>query len=315
MTDLLDIIVEKFRNDFASAKPENISEDEHWKNLTNTLLKYTIYRNNHISPERTSRGRIKKTIEYLKKEFPDLEFKMLFNEENIEEKNQLQFPINKTGNLIINSKREINAIEKALLYLYAETLHVHITNAIDYEKNQELAMKDSLTGLYNWGFFKNTLEHELKREINFPEKGMCLVYIDLDDLKVYNNTYGHLEGNNLIENFSGILQTTRDIDTKCRIGGDEFAIIMPRINIEEATQKIKDIQNLMKQTFQDKPATISIGLIYLPGKSRTVEDAIKKVDEALYFSKNTGKNKMTIYDKEEINKSYKGIETILNYFI
>lgn len=166
---------------------------------------------------------------------------------------------------------------------------------------REQATRDSLTGLHNRRYFDEILQKEFaraKREC-YP---ISLVAIDLDNLKRINDTGGHPTGDKALRDIASHLRTlTRAQDTVCRLGGDEFSIIMPNIfpkdafkRTEEAlssTPTIKLDPNLGEWT----NITFTAGIASFPEHGETVEEIVKFADIALYRAKAEGRNRVEIY--------------------
>lgn len=150
---------------------------------------------------------------------------------------------------------------------------------------KELSITDELTGLYNWRYFNERLAIEVARNKrqNHP---LSLIFLDVDSLKSFNDTYGHAGGNNVLKAIAqSINQSIRkDIDSAYRFGGDEFAIILPEVTSEQAVKIAKRIVvNLSKSNFPN--VSISFGIAELDSNMDS-ETLIKYADSAMYISKN-----------------------------
>lgn len=157
---------------------------------------------------------------------------------------------------------------------------------------------DSLTQLYNAGYFREALVQELERsERTFLPT--ALIMLDLDHFKQVNDTYGHEMGNAvLIQVAQTIKQSTRKLDIQCRYGGEEFAIILPStdrfmaINVaERLCQTIA--ASPVQHDGQELNITASLGLtFYLPGGGNDSTRLIKEADRHLYDAKYAGRNRV-----------------------
>lgn len=159
---------------------------------------------------------------------------------------------------------------------------------------KELSITDELTGLYNYRYFYERLTHEVARNKrqNHP---LSLIFLDVDSLKSFNDTYGHSGGNDVLKTIAqSIVKSIRkEVDSAYRFGGDEFAIILPEVHSEQAINIAKRIiTNLSKSGFKD--ISISFGIAELNPDINS-ETLIKYADEAMYISKRDA-NKIHIYN-------------------
>ena len=129
---------------------------------------------------------------------------------------------------------------------------------------------------------------------------MTLIALDIDHFKKINDGYGHDVGDYILKEFVKIMKNTftRDVDFVARVGGEEFAVILPEYKTEAAIQKAEQLMAVVrKEVFvQDKMEirfTVSLGIAQR-GSSENAEDWVKRADLALYQSKNTGRNKITV---------------------
>lgn len=174
---------------------------------------------------------------------------------------------------------------------------------VNYEKALRSAVTDSLTGLYNQMYFKKFLELEMERSRR-QKHPLTLMMIDLDDFKVYNDTLGHLTGDQILQEFSQLLrQNIRKIDLAARYGGEEFAIILTYTDVkgamtiaERLRQTIEAYQFSYKTSYPSKILTISIGLADFHADSLSAQELIERADTALYQAKRAGKNRMCLFD-------------------
>ncbi len=166
------------------------------------------------------------------------------------------------------------------------------------EANEE-ARLDHLTKAHN----RRSFDEQLKRLIKLYDlsgQQMTMLSLDIDHFKKINDTYGHDIGDFILKEFVKIVKTVfhRDADFVARVGGEEFAVIIPDYTTEAAAQKAETLMSaIRKEVFvQDKMEirfTISIGIAQR-GPQESAEAWIKRSDQALYQSKNTGRNKATI---------------------
>ena len=172
------------------------------------------------------------------------------------------------------------------------------------EKLQKLAITDGLTRLYNSRSFYSQLELEVDR-FNRYQHPLTLLLLDIDHFKDYNDKYGHLEGDKVLVRFSQIIRTClRTNDSAYRYGGEEFTVILPETAGEEArtvAQRIRaalEAEPFSPQDGEEVTVTISIGLTEYHAKEE-LSTFIQRADQAMYRSKRSGRNKVSMLYAEE----------------
>jgi diguanylate cyclase (GGDEF)-like protein len=178
-------------------------------------------------------------------------------------------------------------------------------NIIHFKSIEELSYTDSITGLYNYRYFYKRLTEEVFRAKRFSRK-LALVIFDIDDFKVYNDTYGHQAGDQLLKQLGELLvRTVRSIDVVCRYGGEEFCVIMPESDQEECFKFMERLRrSIINFAFQDEHLklehniTISLGGGIYPHDARSVDRLIYCADMALLKAKATGKNRSVMYQEK-----------------
>jgi diguanylate cyclase (GGDEF)-like protein len=159
-----------------------------------------------------------------------------------------------------------------------------------------LALTDSLTGLLNRRAFDEILEHQLRRAYR-RSRQFTLLMIDIDSFKAVNDDYGHQVGDEVIRQVSRVLEAnTRAIDTVARYGGEEFAMLLCGSHLEHAgkvAERLRTEVAAICELPHDIRVTISIGIAAY-GPQDTTASLIKRSDEALYFSKRSGRNRVTV---------------------
>jgi diguanylate cyclase (GGDEF)-like protein len=165
-----------------------------------------------------------------------------------------------------------------------------IENARRFREARQLADLDALTGLHNRRFFHETLAREVARAHRY-DRQLALVVLDLDDFKEVNDRIGHLAGDGVLAEASErVRDVVRTADIACRVGGDEFAVVIPESGLDEATQLVARIQS----TVSGRPIG-QAGRLYLSAgvaELRPEDDAsafFERADEALYRAKQSGK--------------------------
>ena len=162
-------------------------------------------------------------------------------------------------------------------------------------KLENLAITDGLTKLYNLRHFYHLLEIEIDRCRRYGHP-LALLLLDIDNFKVYNDTYGHLEGDKVLVRIAQIIQSClRTMDTAFRYGGEEFTVILPETTAEEANNVAHRIRTAVEfENFFPEPenvvtVTISIGVTEYHNKE-SLSAFIKRADQAMYLSKEKGRN-------------------------
>ncbi|MEY2685741.1 MAG: hypothetical protein RJA09_2886 [Pseudomonadota bacterium] len=164
---------------------------------------------------------------------------------------------------------------------------------------EQMARFDPLTGLRNRRDFYDQAQHELAR----TKRGstpLCAMALDLDHFKRINDTHGHGGGDDVLRAFSHLLSTAlRDIDITARFGGEEFVVLMPNTALPAALQTAERLRTRLAQT----PATLadgssihytaSIGVAELIGSDNTIDDLLKRADQAVYTAKRAGRNRVS----------------------
>jgi len=161
---------------------------------------------------------------------------------------------------------------------------------------------DPLTGLFNRRELEVCLEHALAEVRRYPEKGSWLCCIDLDRFKLINDTCGHIAGDELLKQVAAILQSRlREIDTICRIGGDEFAMLLSDCTREDALKIAGNIRRSIEEfrfAWGDRTynLTASIGITSVTPDSGSTHDLLSAADTACYIAKEAGRNRIHAYD-------------------
>jgi diguanylate cyclase (GGDEF)-like protein len=162
-------------------------------------------------------------------------------------------------------------------------------------KIRELMLTDPLTGIANRRYLDQRLEHEIQRSLRYGTS-FSIIMTDLDHFKQINDKYGHNTGDAVLVQFAKVLNANvRSSDFVARYGGEEFVILLPDTDNKGAVELAERIrQDTAQQTFQDvrQPVTASFGVTTVMRAQDGVE-VLKKADEALYSSKEQGRNRVT----------------------
>jgi diguanylate cyclase (GGDEF)-like protein len=185
--------------------------------------------------------------------------------------------------------------ERALaeLEMLAERAGPAIDNAKRYGEARQLADLDALTGLHNRRYFHETLAREAARAQRY-DRNLALIVFDLDDFKAVNDRIGHLAGDSVLADAAErVRDVVRSADVACRVGGDEFAVILPESTLADADQLYRRIQAAVSA----RPLAL-VGKLHLSAgvaELRAEDDAtslFERADAALYRAKNAGKDQI-----------------------
>ncbi|GAB4503839.1 MAG: hypothetical protein Fur0043_08320 [Anaerolineales bacterium] len=173
---------------------------------------------------------------------------------------------------------------------------------------QEQAIRDPLTGVYNRRFLNEALEREFRRAKR-KKTFLTILIMDLDSFKNINDQYGHRAGDLALQSVATTLsRNIRLIDILCRYGGEEFVILMPKMDRATAFQRAEELRaaietttvSSLKGTFS---VTASLGLAVYPDCEGNAEDLLHAADDALYAAKRQGKNKVVAFEPGTMIKS------------
>jgi diguanylate cyclase (GGDEF)-like protein len=167
-----------------------------------------------------------------------------------------------------------------------------IENAKRFREARQLADLDALTGLHNRRYFHETLAREVARAHRYNRR-LGLIVFDLDDFKEVNDRIGHLAGDSVLAEISErVRDVVRSADIACRVGGDEFAVILPESSLDDGDQLYRRIQNAVATRPLDQG-----GKLYLSAgvaELKPDDDAVsffQRADDALYRAKESGKGR------------------------
>lgn len=190
---------------------------------------------------------------------------------------------------------------------YCKSFGLVLENLSNFEKIERLSYTDELTGLHNYRYFYKRLQEEMLRAQRF-DRHMALVIFDVDDFKVFNDTYGHQSGDFLLEQLGKLLtKSVRSIDIVSRYGGEEFCIIMPESDLSDCSNFMERLRVIiLSEEFRDKFSpechriTVSLGGAIYPNDAQRIDRLVYCADMALLQAKSTGKNKSFMFDENLI---------------
>ena len=201
------------------------------------------------------------------------------------------------GSLIVFSSREnISNSELNFLSLFAKQIELAITIADLFQAVKEQAITDGMTGLYNRRYFEAYIKKEAIRAMRQKQK-FTVIGLDLDHLKQINDTYGHNYGDIAIKAIAEVLKSNaRSIDIAARMGGEEFNLILPAVDIEGGCIAAERIRKAIESVELDKIGhiTASLGVATYPDQSDDIQELLELTDQAMYESKRNGRNRVTI---------------------
>jgi diguanylate cyclase (GGDEF)-like protein len=195
-----------------------------------------------------------------------------------------------------------------------QVAHV-LGNIYQLTRSRDLAMRDDLTKAFNRRFFESYLDEEMERSRRYGAV-FSIIFLDLDDLKMVNNFYGHLTGSRTLQEVAKrILGAVRGIDKVVRFGGDEFCIILPQTDPDQAVA----VANRVRKSLTANPfrleenveisITASFGIATFPTHALTKEDLIRQADAAMYRVKSTTKNAVGMATVEDATRPKLGVRS------
>ena len=186
-----------------------------------------------------------------------------------------------------------------ILTMFANQAGLAIENSKLYEQTLIKSHTDSLTSLWNHGYFQSRLQEEISLAQK-NKQNLSIIMADLDNFKVYNDTLGHQEGDQILIQIAKILNSAgRKQDTIYRYGGEEFAILLLQTNKQEARVVAEKIRNSVEQSdfrkqeiLPNRKLTISLGIATCPDDAASKDSLLEHADKALYSAKHQGKNRV-----------------------
>ena len=223
------------------------------------------------------------------------------------------------GILYIESATPVDFSEEEVLLLrtLADLIAGALHNALSFQKAQEQAITDGLTGVKTHRFFMEALSSEWKRSTR-AGRSFALVLMDLDRFKFVNDFYGHLEGDLVLQRVGQILETNcRRSDVVARYGGDEFVILMPETTMEHARQLASKLRGWVSADplLREKNISASFGIACYPLHGSSPQDLIQVADASMYLSKHQGGNAVSTADHFDPNEAKKWKRDVLEAYL
>lgn len=205
------------------------------------------------------------------------------------------------GSAVLSSGQALIGVLLAAFVLLALALIVPLLRDLErlHDRTASEAITDELTGLSNHRRFKSLISKEAERARRF-DRPLSLLLLDLDDFKLINDTYGHLQGDHVLREIARLLVSeSREVDEPARYGGEEFAIALPETGINGALEVAERIRQRLEKTEillggrSDRiTVTASVGVAGTPDNVLDARLLLEAADEALYRAKREGKNRV-----------------------
>ncbi len=192
--------------------------------------------------------------------------------------------------------RAWNIDDISLIGSLADQISVAIENAELHQEKEKQAVTDGLTGIANRRHFNETFTREFERAKRYNQE-LSLVVVDLDFLKVINDTFGHQVGDEAIKEIARLVkQSSRAVDLPARYGGEEFCLLLPNTDIKMAEQLAERLRRLINDVHIEGPGHISasFGVASYPLHAGDPDFLFRKADEALYEAKQAGRNMVKV---------------------
>ncbi|UCE19011.1 MAG: GGDEF domain-containing protein [Gemmatimonadota bacterium] len=210
------------------------------------------------------------------------------------------------GRQHLKTLRLLGAVQKENVGLGKLIDKVRRTEAelkVSNKKLEELSTLDDLTKLSNRRHLNRKLSEEMKRSNRF-KRPLAFIMMDIDHFKEYNDTFGHIPGDNILKVLAQLLETNvREIDFVARYGGDEFCILLPETDADDAEHQAERIRKLVhKYPFEGQGGisggrlTVSVGVAIYPEDAQSKVKLVEHADKALYVAKKTGGNCVIRYN-------------------
>jgi len=214
-------------------------------------------------------------------------------------------------------RTEFSEEESLLLHTLADLIAGAYHNALTFQRAQEQAITDGLTGVKTHRFFMEALSSEWKRSSR-AGRSFALVLMDLDRFKFVNDFYGHLEGDLVLQRVGQILETNcRRSDVVARYGGDEFVILMPETTMEQARQLSSKLRGWIASDppLREKNISASFGIASYPLHGSSPQELIQVADASMYISKHQGGNTVSTAEHIDPNEARRWKRDVLEAYL
>ncbi|WP_159513980.1 MULTISPECIES: sensor domain-containing diguanylate cyclase [Enterobacter] len=188
-----------------------------------------------------------------------------------------------------------------IFVLLYDVFRLYRDSHVKYQQSYQNSIRDPLTRLYNRSYFYESLKQAL--DIAKPSRPVSIIVSDLDRFKRINDTYGHLQGDKVLQFVANLLMdSVRPQDIAARIGGEEFVLMLANTPSDAAYQvaerirlKLSSFDNTSSGGQLPEPITISMGVFTATSSSVSAEECVESADKAMYEAKETGRNRVVVF--------------------
>jgi diguanylate cyclase (GGDEF)-like protein len=193
--------------------------------------------------------------------------------------------------------------DQEVLVTLANQAGLALENARRILQVRELAVRDGLTGVHNHRYFQEKLAEEMTKAERY-NKDLCLVLVDVDHFKKFNDQFGHLEGDRVLREVAQTMARTvrQRVDTVARYGGEEFVLLLPETNVTTGAELAERLRQKVDGQLYPRSdgngvfrVALSMGVAAFPFDAREPGRLIQAADEALYEAKRSGRNRVVRY--------------------
>lgn len=258
---------------------------------------------------------------YIKDTSREERFLSYKGERPLEESSFLSVPLLAKGDVlgVVNfARRGVSSFsyqDVKMMSLVAGQVALAIANARLYTRTRELSVRDDLTGINNRRHFQQMLQMEWKRAVRFGRQ-LSIIMIDVDHFKAYNDSFGHLQGDEVLKQIGSLLKKNlREVDTVARFGGEEFVLLLPDTDKRGALIVAEKVRTVIEEHIfpaaqgkKTRQVTISAGVAAYPDDVSEMDDLIDCADIALYRAKENGRNRTECFVSSKIPEEKEGKE-------
>ncbi|XDD52243.1 GGDEF domain-containing protein [Leptospira sp. WS92.C1] len=198
-------------------------------------------------------------------------------------------------------QRSVNFVVSMLDYIFSKNRIIENPKIVELYSFEEIILNtviDETSGIYNRRYFNIILNKEINRSSRY-QRDFCLLIFDVDNFKIVNDTYGHGFGDDILRLIAGtMLYSFRQEDICCRIGGEEFAVILPETLRESALVAANRFRSYLLEAAMSQyglTVTVSGGICKFGEDGKDTNELFKNADNALYKAKKSGKDKFFVY--------------------